>query len=181
VPTGNLGGAYAAGSITFTGSPISGNPPTQTVGSKSAAMYRLGVNWTFLTGPDVPVQYSSPTVWPNFAGMHADTFPVIRIVGDFSPTSVHNGRGILIVTGVIRPSGNFSWNGVIVAGDLALSNPTRTDWRVRGLVVSGMGPSAGAVNIPDGADLRYNRCHVMRAFAKLSHLEPISGTAWTDR
>jgi hypothetical protein len=180
VPTGSIGGALAAGTITAGGAAITGNPEQQTFPSKSAAMFRLGVHWPYFLSSELPVQYSSPTAWPNFATMHADTFPVIRIVGDFTPTSAHNGRGMLIVTGVFRPGSNFAWNGVILAGELG-SNPTPA-WTLRGLIVAGMDAGAGSATVPGGAvSLQYNRCHVMRAFAKLSHLEPVSGTEWTDR
>jgi hypothetical protein len=180
VPTGNIGGAYAVGSVNDTGgNPISGSPQRQTAGSRSAAISRLAIRWETLLGPEVPVQYSSPTAWPNFAPMHADTFPVIRIQGDFTPTTAHNGRGALIVTGTFRPGSNFTWNGVIFAGAVA-STATPT-WTLRGLLVTGMDPLAGSMTIPAGPNLQYNRCHVMRAFAKLSHLEPVLASEWTER
>jgi hypothetical protein len=180
VPTGNIGAAYAVGSVTTTGgSPLSGSPQTQTAASKTAALYRLGVNWSFLLSADAPVQYSSVASWPNFGSMHADTFPVIRITGDFAPTNAHNGRGALIVTGTFRPGSNFTWNGVILTG--ALASPATPAWQLRGLMITGMDALAGAATLPANANLRYNRCNVMRAFAKLSHLEPVGGTTWTER
>jgi hypothetical protein len=179
-PAGNIGGAYAVGSITTTGgNPISGNPQQQTAGSRTAATTRLAIRWETLLGPEVPVQYSSPSAWPNFASMPTDTFPVIRIQGDFTPASTHSGRGALIVTGTFRPGSNFSWNGVILAG-MTVSTATPT-WTLRGLLVTGMDPNAGAMTIPAGPNLQYNRCYVMRAFEKLSHLEPVLGSKWTER
>jgi hypothetical protein len=181
VPTGNIGGAFAVGSVGTTGgNPISGSPATQTAASRTAAVAQLGVRWDILLGADVPVQYSSASAWPSFATMHADTFPLIRIQGDFSPTSVHNGRGALIVTGAFRPGSSFSWNGVVLAGSY-VPNAASPSWTLRGLIVAGMDAAAGAVSIPAGSNLQYNRCNVMRAFAKLSHLEVMRGTGWTDR
>jgi hypothetical protein len=181
VGSGNIGGALAVGTVSVTsGSPITGSPQTTTPSSRAAAISLIGAKWDYILGPELPVQYTTPTAWPPFASLHADTFPLIRITGDFAPTSAHNGRGALIVTGVFRPGSNFSWNGVILAGALE-TNASSPVWTLRGLIAAGFDPTAGAVSVPANVTMQYNRCHVMRAFAKMSHLERVSGTTWTAR
>lgn len=176
-PAGDIGGVYAVGGAF--GFNTFGTPATQIAPSSASAIAALRARWDFLTSAELPVRYSGLAAWPSFSSLHPDTFPVIRITGNFTPASTHSGRGTLIVTGAFSPGNTFTWNGVIFAGRV-VPPLLATTFTLRGLMVTGLDLLGGNLSIPSGYNLQYHRCNVMKAFGPLSHLERVRGAVWTD-
>ena len=158
------------GGATVTGSQIS-----RTVGSPSAALDSLGLDWDLLTDPDFPVDYDG--VLPPL-GLPVDSFPVTRFPANLTVASGDNGRrGVLIVTGDLIVQNGWIWDGVVLAGYLNASNDP---FLINGLVVSGLDGAGGFTDIRTSASIRYNRCYAFQAGKRLSHFKLVGSTWWEE-
>ena len=170
-----IGVMMGSGALTIDGSAnIDGSSDSVTVGSLSAVLDALGLDWDLLTDPDFPVDFDG--VLPP-TGLPADSFPVIRFPANLTVDSGDNGRGVLIVTGNLNVQNGWGWDGVILAGYFDAPNDP---FQVRGLVVSGLNGAGGYTDIRTSASIAYNRCYAFKAGKRLSHFVPVGGTWWEE-
>lgn len=173
-----IGVVMGSGALQIDGSAnVNGTSNTLLLGTESAVLDSLGLDWDFITDPSFPVDYEG--VLPP-CGLAADSFPVTRFNGDLSVTSSSCGRGVLIVKNTLTAAVGWSWDGVILAG---FFNPPNGYIEVNGLVVSGLDGLGGYTDLrrggsSNGAYVRYNRCYAFQANRRLSHFEPVGGTWW---
>jgi len=175
--TAGVAGAIAAERVRArNGSVVQGNPNSATLGSYQAIYDTAGVRWDILSDPDFPVEFDGSP--PNFGALPPDSFPVVRYVGNLNAGSSWSGRGVLIVTGRLRMYSGFSWNGIILAGEL---RSTSFQWPVvDGTVIGGLNVKNPNITYSWGGLFRYHSCNVYAADRSLSYLEPISNTTWEE-
>ena len=127
------------------------------------------VRWDVLSDPDFPVEFEN--VWPNFAALPADSFPVVRYTGTF--TSGDTGRGVLIVDGTFDVPSSFRWHGIVLAAGI----DDYIEGDVYGLLVAGLdGPNFYTTVNFMGGDQLYYSCYVYAANESLSYLELVENT-----
>lgn len=133
--------------------------------------------------PDVVVDPDNPdAAWPDYDTIGSDEWPVIyakEANNTLVLDSAYSGQGLLIGRGSIRVDGDFSWRGLVAAGnDLTAGNGVQT---IEGATMSGLnlllGESVNDYDYLNGSkDFRYNSCFVSRARGAASHLAPVPGT-----
>ncbi|MDP2955509.1 MAG: hypothetical protein Q8N53_03740 [Longimicrobiales bacterium] len=158
----------------WSGSTLTGPAPTISSYAGYVAYYdTVGVRWDILSNTSFPVDFDGSP--PNWGSLPADSFPIVRKIGNLSATSSWSGRGALIVTGTLTFSttSSFSWNGIILAGALgsvgASVSPT-----VRGMLIGGLNAANPSVTIR--GDFRYHSCNAYKANRALSYLEVVNNT-----
>ncbi len=180
----NATGATLAGVVTMSnlqvrsGGQVIGSPQGLRLMPFARLVDSVNVEWDMFTDPTFPVDYDDE--WPDFSGMPADSFPVVRVNGDFSPTSSRSGRGLLIVTGTlhINDGSSWSWSGIVMAGDMD-DVGRDSGASILGALVAGQGDQMGNLDI-DGGTFQYHSCNVERAGASLSSLTPVENSWWED-
>lgn len=169
---GSYGATVASGTdVTVTGG-------VADVGDVQALIDTVDVRWSALQDPDFTIPFNDG-IWPDFSSIPSDSFPVIRVNGDFTATSSRSGRGALIVTGRFAMDPGFSWDGIILAGsstDLEASSAQGSE--VDGMVVAGLdGGSPGTLTVRY-VDLQYDECAVRDANRSLAYFELVDGARW---
>ena len=158
------------------GSVVAGNPDEIALAGYQSVYDTVGVRWDVLSDPDFPVEFEGSP--PDYEDLPADSFPVVRRQGDLTAGSSWAGRGVLIVTGELYMSSGFSWEGIILAGELS------SQWWswpvVRGTLIGGLNAPNPNVQYRFGGDFRYNSCHVYAANESLSYLEALDDTLWEE-
>ena len=154
------------------GGAINGSTDSLTVGSMSAVLDALALDWDLLTDTNFPVDYED--TWPS-CSLPADSFPVTRFNGNVTGAAGVCGRGVLIVTGTLDVQENYSWEGVILAGYFDTPN---NQFNVEGLVVSGLDGLGGYTDVRSNSSIRYDRCIAFKAGKRLSHFQPLGSTWW---
>jgi len=159
----------SAGSLS--GGDLAGAPPGVTWSGGFSQIYdSVAVRWDILTDPNFPVDFDG--VVPNYAGLPADSFPVVRVSGYFNPGSSWSGRGLLIVDGELDAASSFVWNGIVLAGAVDDIH----EGHIRGMLVAGLdGPNPSSDVYWQGT-LHYYSCYVYAANESLSYLELIENT-----
>lgn len=175
-----LAGVVARDSVRIrNGGSLVGSPQGLTPGSFDAVVDSVGLRWDVLSDPNFPVEFDDS--WPNFWSLPPDSFPVVRVNGDFAPGWSRWGRGVLIVTGELRiPSFHFwFWDGLVLAGDVQ----SMGEWDfflLRGALVSGQGTAMDHWTMERGYIL-YDACKVEKAGMSLAHLTPVENSWWEER
>ena len=170
-----IGVLMGFGSLTVEGgSPIRGSPDSVSLGSATAALDAIGIDWDVLTDTDFPVDYED--AWPSCA-LPADSFTVTRFNGNLSAPISACGRGVLIVKGNFFPAHGFAWDGIVLAGYIV---NTPNDFRIDGLVVGGLDGNGTATSYNNNTHLDYHRCYAFEAGKRLSHFEPVGSTWWEE-
>ena len=173
-PADQWPGVLARSNIQATaGGTILGNPPGLTLGSFQKVVEAVGVPWDVLTDPGFPLDYDGS--WPNFMSLDPESFPVIRVTGDFFPTSAKSGQGVLIVTGDLGIPANsgWQWRGIVLAGGLRDFGPDAI-FSLEGMLVAGQGSAMNNWDMDNGRIL-YHSCYAAWAGAALAHLTAVSG------
>jgi hypothetical protein len=172
------GAAPIAGVIALNNAMGSGNwtgsPDDEFWGSYAAMYDSVALRWDVLTDASFPVDYHM--AWPNFATLPADSFPVIRLVGNWYFSDAWDGRGVLIVTGQYDAASDFDWSGIILAGSVE----SHVHGQVRGMFVGGLNganPGAGDKVIWH-ATADYYSCYGYEANESLSYLELMENTVF---
>jgi hypothetical protein len=169
--TGVAGVAAAGNVLTQSGAAVTGTPATQNYGTRAAVIDSAGIRWDILSNPNFPVEFDGSP--PDWVSIPADSFPVVRYVGDLSATSTWAGRGVLIVTGTLTMGAGFTWQGIILAGSVA---DVGTDAPVvEGTLVGGLNGADGPVTFQSGT-YEYNSCDVSAADRSLSYLDVVDKT-----
>jgi len=173
--TAGVAGAIGARNPTtsYAGS-LSGNPDRGRYNSVSAVIDSTHIRWDILSDPNFPVEFDgSPPTW---ASLPADSFPIVRFVGDLSANWAWSGRGVLIVTGRLTMQSGFTWNGIVLAGELG-DVPSWAYPTVRGLLIGGLDGTDDAVQLRSGW-FYYNSCYAYAADKALSYLDPVDNTVF---
>lgn len=160
---------------TVNGGQLDGSPPGRIWSGGSAAIYdSVALRWDILTNPGFPVDFdTTPGAPPNFAALPADSFPVVRVNGPyFNPGGSWSGRGVLIVPGQLDAASGFSWNGIVLAGELDDIHEST----IRGMLISGLSGPGTYNNVYWRGTIRYYSCYVYAANESLSYLELIDNT-----
>jgi hypothetical protein len=183
-PPGDASGIIATGGVA-SGSPgsvtgtIAGSPAVQSLGSAAAVITAAGVRWSVLKDPTFPIPFDG--MWPDFAAIPVDSFPVIRVTGNY--TLDRDGRGALIVTGNFTTSGQYDWQGIILVGGATSSSFSSGGGNgnmVKGMVVSGLnGTTFGGTQNLTEFQARWFPCYVREANLALAYLSPVNRSAWT--
>jgi hypothetical protein len=181
-PTGDatgivpIAGAISTSSVGGPGVPT-GSPGDTILPNPAAVISAARVRWSVLKDPSFPIPFDGS--WPNFASIPGDSFPVVRVDGDY--TLDRNGRGALIVTGSFTASGTYEWRGIILAGGATSSSYDNGSGEVmvQGIIISGLNGSTFSGN----QQLRrfhaeYFPCYVRKANLSLAYLTLIDGARW---
>ena len=157
------------------GDPIDGpDPEVVSLGSATAALDAIGIDWAVLTDINFPVDYED--AWPSCA-LPVDSFTVTRFNGNLNAPSSVCGQGVLIVTGDFLAAQGFQWEGILLAGYIV---NTFNDYRIDGLVVGGLDGMGTATAFNNDTHIDYHRCYAFEAGKRLSHFEPVGGTWWEE-
>jgi hypothetical protein len=157
---------------------IVGSPQWFGVGNFATVTDSVDTRWDVYSNPDFPVDYDD--VWPSFGSLPSDSFPVVRVNGNFSPNWSKWGRGVLIVTGDLNLNAwtFWTWYGIILVGDI--NNINRNSYgNIYGALVGGMGSQMGNWDI-EGSTIQYHSCYVESAGLSLAHLSPMENSWWED-
>jgi len=160
---------------------LNGSPGTSAVLSDHDEVYdTAGIRWDVLTDPTFPVDYDDEI--PNQWTLPAGEYPVIRWNGNLAVSSSHSGRGVLIVTGELSISGwGFSWDGIVLAGDMANNSSTIAYIIIEGMLIVGLdGGGSLSLNNYIGPYIYYDACHALAASNALAYWDPLEGTFWEE-
>ena len=171
-PEDLVGVVMGSGSLVMSGGSVNGSPNAVDLGSMSAALDALGLDWALFTDSDFPVDYED--VWPSCA-LPADSFTVTRFTTPVTAPFGACGRGVLIVDGGFLPADGFTWDGVILAGHI---ETTTNDFTINGMVIGGLDGGGTLTTFYDASYVYYNRCNAFDAGRRLSHFELIGSTWW---
>ena len=161
---------------------IQGNPDWTSLNNFANVVASVDTNWDFYSDPDFPVDYDD--TWPDFGSLSSDSFPVVRVNGNFTleQNPGRDGQGVLIVTGElrIRRNANWEWNGIILAGDISNVDRRNNNTYIYGVLVGGMGSQMDNDWNIDGGTFQYHSCYVEKAGLSLAHLTPMENSWWED-
>jgi hypothetical protein len=156
---------------TQAGGELEGSPDQETWSGGFSEIYdSVALRWDILSDPNFPVEFDGTP--PNFGSLPADSFPVVRKIGPLAPGSSWSGRGVLIVTGLFDPTPSFSWNGIVLAGELDDIN----QGDIRGMLVGALNGSNPQSPVYWYNTIRYYSCYVHAANESLSYLELIENS-----
>lgn len=163
--------AAPAGGFVGDTSALSGRPPLSSLSMPGAAPSASGVDWTNASSEDfVQPEHLISAAWTSPPAPASDAWPV-TIAESSVPTLAESvtGQGTLIVKGDLTIAGALHWTGlVLVAGTLTV--PGRLD--VAGAVAVGLdsdgAAAAGLSDLSGSIHIRYDRCAVAGAAARLA-------------
>lgn len=149
-----------------------GNPASVAYSSYSAVLDSTKIRWDVLSDPSFPVDFENSP--PDFGSLPADSFPLIRVNGNLYAGASWAGRGVLIVRGDLWMYTNFTWDGIILAGQIRYSygNPAPV---INGMVIGGLNSSNPNYYVY-GGEYNYHSCNVYDANESLSYLELMENT-----
>lgn len=149
---------------------IQGTPESEIwAGGYTQMLDSIGLRWDVLSDPEFPIEFDD--VWPNWASLPADSFPVVRRTGWTTASGVV-GRGVLIVDGMFDGGTGFRWDGIIIAKDV----DDYIEGDLRGILVGGLEANNLYDTIFWSGDAEYHSCYVYAANESLSYLELIENT-----
>lgn len=163
---------------TQSGANLYGSPAASHFSNKQAVVDSAGIRWDILSDPNFPVEFDGSP--PNWNNIPSDSFPVVRYVGNLTatnsgnPSSNWSGHGVLIVTGRLTMSWGFTWEGIILAGELANVGWSSFPY-IQGTLIGGLNQSDNDVRFDSGT-YHYNSCDVYAADESLSYLDVVNKT-----
>jgi len=156
------------------GGVVQGSPDRDRYASVQAVIDSTHLRWDILSNPNFPVEFDGSP--PSWGSLPSDSFPIVRYVGDLSANWAWAGRGVLIVTGELTMTSGFTWDGIVLAGELG----DVTGWsfpNVNGLLIGGLDGTDGSVKLESGW-FYYNSCYAQAADRALSYLDPVDNTVF---
>ena len=149
-------------------------------GTAAAAMSSVEVRWPVIKDSGFSIgQWDN--VMPDFATIPADSFPIVRMDGDYYLNEP--GRGVLIVTGILTQGEDMDWRGIVLVGQLHNSNSLQRDAgsksEVRGMLVAGLNEVqnyGGEDILVERFEVLFNPCYVRKANRLLSYLTLLDGS-----
>lgn len=177
-PTGgapSIAGAVAQSSVlgTTTGVPLSELWP----GGWTAVRDSIRVRWDVLSAPGFSVDFENTL--PALGSIPADSFPIVRYTGGTTilSTSGRHNKGVLIVTGTLRPWFLFNWDGIVLAGDIGDAFLSFLGGgSVDGFLIGGLDADNSPSSLEVRTDVRYHSCAVYGANESLSYFELLPNT-----
>jgi len=175
-----LYGIVARGNARIRGSGSITGYPTQwlALSNFNSVVDSVDTAWDVYSDPTFPVDFDDDWPGSSWFNAHPDSFPVVRVNGNFTPSWSQWGRGVLIVTGELRLDAWkwWTWYGIILAGDID-DIDQRSYSTIYGTLVGGQGSSMGNWDI-EGSTIRYHSCFVESAGLSLAHLSPMDNSWW---
>ena len=160
------------------------SPDRYQVGGGTAAevVAATEVRWSVIKDPLFNIGVYDG-VMPDFNAIPADSFPVIRMNGDY--TLNQEGRGALIVTGFFSIGANMDWDGIILAGRInnatSLVRTSSPRSELRGVLVAGLDRIqnfGGPDLLVEEFEIFHNPCYVRKANRSLAYLSLVDGSRW---
>lgn len=159
---------------------LDGSPPLNNELTRARMYDSLGIDWSRMLEPDYLYDHDIGPAdpWPSLV---AGQYPMVRFDGDLHARAAHSGSGLLVVTGEIRFSGDFSWDGVILAGDMRMTGSGGD--QVNGAIIAGLDVVLDPYDEPHPNAIRkirfqYDSCEVQAATQQLARLIPLDNTWW---
>lgn len=162
-----------------------GDPPVDDSKTAGELLDYMGIDWEGLVTEEtvVPDARIPEDSWPDFSSLPDDEWPVIHVTADeFDLTPTLTGRGAIILDGDVELQGDFTWNGVILAGGRLTTNGFQ---EISGTVITGLnrifpGKSPDVSEIGNGSkSFVYNSCDVEAALRAMGWLAEKPGT-WRE-
>ena len=158
------------------------SPDRYQVGSTAAAVIAAAeVRWSVIKDANFNVTYIDEM--PDFGAIAADSFPVIRMNGDYYLNQ--EGRGALIITGVLTQGEDMDWRGIVLVGQMnngtSLQRDSGSKSEVRGVLVAGLNGVqnyGGDDLIVERFEALFNPCYVRKANRSLAYLSLVDGSRW---
>jgi len=147
-------------------------------GTMAGLATSLNMDWAVINSGDFESDYTSFRAWDT-------TYPTIVIIGDYTLTN-SGGYGLLVVTGQLTTTGNFSsWKGLVLVGGRARFQALENTYY--GAVVTGMDKQLGENESEtevggrtDGVDrytyIYYAPCYIDEALKSLTGFRPLKNT-----
>lgn len=148
-------------------------------GGWSAVRDSIRVRWDVLSDPDFPVDYENTL--PALGSIPADSFPIVRYTGGTTilSTSGWHNRGVLIVTGTLRPWFLFDWDGIVLAGNIGSTFISFLGGgAVDGMMIGGLDADNAPSSLTVRTDVLYRSCQVYGANESLSYFELLPNTMY---
>lgn len=150
------------------GTPVpEGDPDIDDSKTAEELLESTNIDWEDLheNGSDIANYVVPPDDWPDFDAIDADEWPVVFVDGDAELTPEDSGRGTIIATGNVHMSGDFQWDGILLAGGYLTSNGYQT---ITGATITGLdvllGESVPTSDIGNGdKKFLYNSCYIEAA------------------
>lgn len=166
----NIGGATEE-----FGGDLDGAPPSLVLADFDEVVDTARVRWDVISDPTFPVAIDGGI--PDFGSIPVDSFPVVRVTDNLTAGWGDSGRGVLIVPGRFRIGNGFSWDGIILAGDVGDLSGFASE--VRGAIIGGLDGPERSEDILF-TDIRYDACNVWFSNRSLAYLELLAPTWWED-
>jgi hypothetical protein len=157
-------------------------------GTIGAVLDTAAVRWSALEDPLFTVGLLDGTSLPSagtFAGLPADSFPVVRVNGNLNVGSLQSlsGRGALIITGnfSVANLASFSWDGIVLAGSVSnnMAGTLVSVIDIDGLLVAGMdGAAQTTLTVRGSTQIETCTWAIKRANRSLAYFEMIDGDRW---
>lgn len=139
----------------------------------------IRVRWDVLSDPDFPVDYENSL--PALGSIPADSFPIVRYTGAttiLTTSGLHN-KGVLIVTGTLRPWFLFQWEGIVLAGNIGDAFLSFLGGgAVDGMMIGGLDADNTPSSLEIRTDVIYHSCPVYAANESLSYFELLPNTLY---
>lgn len=160
----------------MTGTLVGVGPPAVAYASHGDLYDAVGIRWDVLTDPAFPVAWDGAP--PPWGSLPPGEYPLVRYRGNLSAGPSWSGRGVLLVTGNLRPGSGFAWDGIVLAG--GLDNTSENFW-IRGMLVAGLNGGGTSLTLDGFPEILYDVCSVLAASRALAYFEPVGGTWWEAR
>jgi len=159
---GGTGGGGGSGRCQ-SGAKVYPDPPGADCQSNATDDFMSAEQWSTLKNWDADHTISQGEPFPS-----TDGFEIVKIEGDSynRDSGAKSGQGILIVENDFTSNGNFTWDGIILAGgSVSASNGTQT---VNGAIITGLdellGEDVEGYSLGNGTKkYNFNSCNVYRA------------------
>ena len=163
----------------------------------AAALYNLTrIDWQDIVNGDFIGDIAMPGgTWPPTLN---NDYPTILATGNVTLPSSGGSykslpiRGVIVATGDVIIPNNTHWDGLILAGGRLRLASLSVNYRIHGMVITGLNIGLGTPVPPDTlmrenatggpgdeARLRWSKCYARVAIGGLASLTPIGGT-WVD-
>lgn len=158
-----VSGGGSGGGRCESGANVSPDPPGPECRSDATDEFMSAEQWSTIKNWEADHTISGGDPFPS-----TDGWEIVKIEGDSynRDSGSKSGKGILIVENDFTSNGNFTWDGIILAGgSVSASNGTQT---VNGAVITGLnellGEDVSGYSLGNGTKkYLYNSCNVYRA------------------
>ena len=154
----------------------------QVGGSAAAVIAAAEVRWSVLQDPGFGIGVYND-VMPDFASLPSDSFPIVRMNGDYYLNQ--SGRGALIVTGILTQGEDMDWRGIVLVGQMnngtSLQRDAGSKSEVRGVLAAGLDGIqnfGGNDLLVERFEVLHNPCYVRKANRSIAYMTLLDGSRW---